>query len=85
MSRCRDGTGGLCSFHPNPNKAVELGRIGGRKNGHAHSTAATSLPALETAGAMQEAMGRLIEDLHSGKLQSGHWPRILIESATPGS
>jgi len=29
--------GGLCFFHANPNKAVELGRIGGRKNGHTRS------------------------------------------------
>jgi hypothetical protein len=64
--------GGLCFFHANPTKARELGRIGGRKNGHAHSAAATSLPALETAGALQEAVGRLIEDLHSGKLH----PRV---------
>jgi len=25
--------GGLCFFHANPNKASELGRIGGRSNG----------------------------------------------------
>jgi Family of unknown function (DUF5763) len=26
--------GGLCYFHANPNKASELGQIGGRKNRH---------------------------------------------------
>jgi hypothetical protein len=29
----REARGGLCFFHANPNKAVELGRIGGKKNG----------------------------------------------------
>jgi hypothetical protein len=63
---------GLCFFHANPNKAVELGRIGGRKNAHTRSEAATALPALETAGAIREMVARLVDDLYSGKLQ----PRV---------
>src|ERR1700686_3279800 len=44
--------GGLCSFHANPNKASELGRIGGRRNRRqsAHDSL-NPLPKLETATA----------------------------------
>jgi len=64
--------GGLCFFHANPNKAVELGRIGGRKNSHASSALANPLPALETSGAIREIVARLVEDLYSGMLH----PRV---------
>ena len=30
--RARATEGGLCYFHANPNRAVELGRLGGRKS-----------------------------------------------------
>jgi uncharacterized protein DUF5763 len=39
--------GGLCYFHANPDKASELGRIGGRSNRHSASEAADPLPALD--------------------------------------
>jgi hypothetical protein len=40
--------GGLCFFHANPNKASELGRIGGRSKGFvAHEAAALPLSSLE--------------------------------------
>ncbi len=64
--------GELCFFHANPNKAVELGRIGGRKNGHARSEVRTSLPALETTSEVRETVARLIQDLYSGKVR----PRV---------
>jgi hypothetical protein len=60
--------GGLCFFHANPNKAAELGRIGGRKKGHARAEAAAPLPTLDNALAVRDTVARLIEDLHSGKL-----------------
>ena len=60
--------GGLCFFHANPNKAAELGRIGGQKKGHAGAEAAAPLPTLDTALAVRDTVARLIEDLHSGKL-----------------
>jgi Family of unknown function (DUF5763) len=63
--------GGLCFFHANPNKAVELGRIGGRKNGHP-PTPAEPLPKLENAAAVRDTVARLIADVYSGKVH----PRI---------
>ena len=41
--------GGLCFFHANPNKASELGRIGGRRNGHTGVVESDPLPAVDTA------------------------------------
>ena len=41
--------GGLCFFHANPNKAAELGRIGGQKKGQARAEAAAPLPTLDNA------------------------------------
>jgi len=60
--------GGLCYFHANPNKAAELGRIGGRKNGRVRDEHAVPLPTLDTALGVRETVGRLIEDLYAGKL-----------------
>jgi len=72
--RCRAAAteGGLCFFHANPNKASELGRIGGRKNRHVEAENGDPLPALDNALAVRNAVARLIEDVYSGKLQ----PRI---------
>ena len=63
--------GGLCFFHANPNKAVELGRIGGRKNARIPS-GAEPLPNLDSAIAVRDAVTRLITDVYAGKLH----PRI---------
>jgi hypothetical protein len=60
--------GGLCFFHANPNKASELGRIGGRKNRHVVADEATAFAPLETAIAVRNAVSRLIADVHSGKV-----------------
>ena len=38
--------GGLCFFHANPDKASELGRIGGRNKGHASGESADPLARL---------------------------------------
>ena len=64
--------GGLCFFHANPNKASELGRIGGRSNRHSVTGSADPLPRLETAMAVREAVGKLIADVYGGKLN----PRV---------
>jgi hypothetical protein len=64
--------GGLCFFHANPNKASELGRIGGRKNRHAAAGAADPLSKLDTALAVRETVAGLIERVISGRLS----PRI---------
>ena len=60
--------GGLCFFHANPNKASELGRIGGQKNRHITKDAPDPLPRLETAMAVRTTVARLIEDVYTGKL-----------------
>jgi hypothetical protein len=62
--------GGLCFFHANPNKAAELGRMGGRKNRHGVSP--DPLPALNTAKSVRDAVDRLIQGVSSGQLD----PRV---------
>lgn len=64
--------GGLCFFHANPDKASELGRIGGRSNGLAAVDSLDPLPTLDTPAAVRDTVGRLIADVYAGKLH----PRI---------
>lgn len=64
--------GGLCFFHGNPDKASELGRIGGRSNRHAAGEAADALPTLDNALAVRDTIGRLIADVYAGRIN----PRI---------
>jgi Family of unknown function (DUF5763) len=65
--------GGLCFFHANPNKASELGQIGGRKNRHQPPVDSTDpLPRLENAGDLRDLVGRLIVEVYAGKLH----PRV---------
>lgn len=65
--------GGLCFFHANPDKARELGRIGGRKNRRVSNMEATDvIPALDTAMAVQNKTAELIEGICSGRIH----PRI---------
>ena len=63
--------GGLCFFHANPNKAAELGRIGGKQNGRVPDKT-DPLPNLDNAMAMRDTVARLIADVYAGKLH----PRI---------
>jgi hypothetical protein len=60
--------GGLCYFHANPNKASELGRIGGKKNRHFTCDRPTSLPSLDNPAAVRDMVPRLIADLYAGQL-----------------
>jgi hypothetical protein len=60
--------GGLCFFHTNPDKASELGRIGGRKNRHFRSEPADPLPTLDSAVAVRQTVARLVEDVYAGKV-----------------
>ena len=62
--------GGLCFFHANPNKASELGRIGGRSRRPLTVESADLLPTLDNAMAVRDTVARLIQDLLSGKLHS---------------
>lgn len=64
--------GGLCFFHANPNKASELGRIGGRSNRHAAGDNADPLPTLDNAIAVRDTVARLIADVYSGRIH----PRV---------
>jgi hypothetical protein len=63
--------GGLCFFHANPNKAVQLVRIGAKKNGHLQ-VGLDPLPNLDNAMAIRDTVARLISDVCAGKLH----PRI---------
>src|ERR1700758_4904463 len=60
--------GGLCFFHANPNKASELGRIGGRSKRPTVPENPQPLPALDSMTAVRDAVDRLITDVYSGKL-----------------
>jgi len=60
--------GGLCFFHANPNKASELGRIGGRSKRHAAAESGDPLPPLDTVNAVVEAGARLYADARAGKV-----------------
>ncbi len=61
-------SGGLCFFHANPNKASELGRIGGRTNHHSAGNDMNSLPSLDNAVAVRETVARLIADVYAGRM-----------------
>ena len=63
---------GLRYFHANPNKAWELGRIGGKSKRSAASESVDPLPKLETAMAVRDAVAQLIADVYAGKLH----PRV---------
>jgi len=69
---CRRHRGGLCFFHANPDKASELGRIGGRSKRHSDGESADPLPTLDNALAVRDMLARLIADVYAGKIQ----PRI---------
>jgi hypothetical protein len=64
--------GGLCFFHANPNKASELGRIGGKSNRHVAGETADPLPTLDNAIAVRDTVARLIADVYAGRIN----PRI---------
>ena len=70
--------GGLCFFHANPNKASELGRIGGsRSKRHAAAESGDPLPTLDSAIAVRDTLARLIPDVLAGKVH----PRIAASLA----
>lgn len=64
--------GGLCFFHANPNKASELGRIGGRKRRSVNLENAEPLPCLNTVQALRDLAAQLIREVYAGKLN----PRV---------
>jgi len=62
--------GGLCYFHANPNKASELGRIGGRRKRFLAAENADPLPKLENATAVRDAVTQLVADVYAGRVNS---------------
>jgi hypothetical protein len=60
--------GGLCFFHANPDRATELGRIGGKRNRHASGENADSPPTLNTSIAVLDTVARLIADVFAGRI-----------------
>jgi hypothetical protein len=60
--------GGLCFFHANPLKAVELGRKGGRRKRKAMPDHADRLPPLESMKAIRDFVARLTAQLYSGQI-----------------
>jgi hypothetical protein len=64
--------GGLCFFHANPDKASELGRIGGRSKCWAAGESADPLPTLDNPIAVRDTLDRWMAEVYSGKLH----PRV---------
>jgi Family of unknown function (DUF5763) len=62
-------SGGFCFFHANPDKAAELGQIGGLKNRRLVPDAAIpALLPLDSAMAVRNAIAQLFNDVHSGRI-----------------
>jgi len=72
--RCRAAAteGGLCFFHANPNKAAELGRVGGKRSRHPFTGTVDPPRGLKSMKDVRDAVDQLIENLYSGKIS----PRI---------
>jgi len=69
---------GLCFFHSNPNRAAELGRIGGRKNRHDSADSGDPQLSIESAKQVMDTVARLLNDVYSGKLS----PRLAAGMAS---
>ncbi len=74
--RCGAATtaGGLCFFHANPNKASELGRVGGRSKRHTAGENLDPLPTLDNALAVRDTVARLVADVYAGRIHPGSRP-----------
>jgi hypothetical protein len=59
--------GGPCYFHGNPQKAAELGRIGGRKK-YRTITEVDPLPKLDSAAAICKWIAQLAQEVNAGRL-----------------
>jgi|SRR5579862_37424 len=69
--------GGLCFFHANPDKASELGRIGGRSKHRVVPGTFETLPSLNSVMGVRQTADRLIADVYAGRLH----PRIAASLA----
>ena len=70
--RAAASEGGLCFFHANPEKASELGRMGGRNKCPAAGEDADPLPASDHATGLKDTLDRWIAEVRSGELR----PRV---------
>ncbi len=68
--------GGLCYFHANPNKASQLGRIGGRRKKNAKVPFAHPLLKLDSPFALRNAVAGLIDEVRSGELHPSKVPAL---------
>jgi hypothetical protein len=59
--------GGLCHFHANPDKAVELGRIGGRSHRRAPAGAEVALASAPTRRELLETGTQVLADVLADK------------------
>ena len=68
--RCRAAptAGGRCFFHANPDKASELGRIGGRNKRQTADENLDPLPTLDNALAVRDTVARLVADAYDGRI-----------------
>jgi hypothetical protein len=60
--------GGLCFFHASPDKAAELGRIGGTKNRYTFVAEDRPRLTIESVKEVQTTLTRLIDEVYSSKL-----------------
>jgi hypothetical protein len=67
-----------CAFSRQSKQGSELGRIGGKRNGHAALADGDPLPSVYTASTVQDTIARLLNDLHSGKIH----PNVATPMAT---
>jgi hypothetical protein len=63
------GPGGLCYFHANPDRAKELGRLGGQKNGHSTGTD-IEVPAKMTLEDLPGITSKVIRAVFQGELKA---------------
>ena len=64
--RAQAGSGGLCFFHANPEKAQALGQIGGRKNRSRTSEPPAASPL--SAADLRDYLVEAIQDVRSNKI-----------------
>ena len=68
--RCRAAATetGLCFFHGNPNKAAELGSLGGKRNRRSSAWIADPLPRLDSAQSAVDELNRIYDRLITGAI-----------------
>ena len=59
---------GLCYLHAHPEKAAELGRVGGQRNRHVLDTQLSHLPPLDSVSNVICALAQVSVELYAGRL-----------------